>query len=137
MLKQIDATCRMSGDKFSPKLLEQKTHWQLQRKSEVGDIATLGPSKGKPLSYGAADLCPPDDLAYGEDIEIGLEWVINTVLPFTQAIVECGADDVYLDIAVYYVGQCNFAFEPELLKKIAALDMPFWISCYEDEDEVK
>ncbi|ANE45877.1 hypothetical protein SY83_05665 [Paenibacillus swuensis] len=137
MFKRIDATCYMTGDKFSPELLQQKTNWQLQSISEVGDVRTLGPSKGKPLTYGAAELRPPDDLPYDDDVEIGLHWVVNAVLPFKKYIIECGADYVYLDIAVYFEGQCNLAFEPELIKKIAALDMPFWISCYEYDDEVR
>lgn len=34
----------------------------------------------------------------------------------------------YLDIAVYFEGQCNVAFEP-----ISELKVPFIIRCYEDE----
>ena len=61
-----------------------------------------------------------------------LEWLVNALLPHIKTFRDCGAEDIYLDIAVYYITQCNFAFEPQLLKKMADLGIPFWISCYED-----
>lgn len=135
MTIRIEASCRMSGDNFSPKLLESITGWQLSRKKEIGDSAVVGPSKGTPLTYGMADLSPPEYLNYDDGGVAGLKWVIDAILSGLDTIKESGAEDVYLDIAVYYVGQCNMAFEPEILSKIAALNMPFWISCYEESDE--
>ncbi|WP_078410728.1 hypothetical protein [Priestia abyssalis] len=133
MTARIEASCRMSGDRFSPDLLEKKTGWQLERKKEVGELSKRGP-----LAYGMADLCPPDNLPYDENNQVGLEWVVDTVYPYIQVIKDCGADDVYLDIAVYSnpnSSSGNMVFEPELLRKIANLNMAFWISHYENYDE--
>jgi hypothetical protein len=108
----------MRGDNFSPTLLEKETGWILSRK----DLES-------------AVLCPPTSLS-NNDNEAGLKWIVETVGNFKNIVKQCGADESYLDIAVYYIGQCNMAFEPDLLRKISELNVPFWISCYEDYDDV-
>ena len=88
------------------------------------------------MSYGTAVLYPPMNLsAKSDNCYYELEWIVNALVPNIEIIRDCDAEDIYLDIAVYYVGQCNMAFERSLLKQIADLDIPFWISCYKDYDE--
>jgi hypothetical protein len=111
----MDVSFVMRGDNFSPALLEKKTGWILSRKD-----------------FESAVLCPPTSLSNNDDGEAGLNWIVEKVSEFINTIKQCGAEDNYLDIAVYFKGQCNMAFEPDLLRKISELNVPFWISCYED-----
>jgi hypothetical protein len=114
----MDVSFVMRGDNFSPTLLERKTGWTLSRKD----------------SY-LAVLSPPTSLSNNDDREAGLKWIVEKVGDCINTVKQCGAEDNYLDIAVYYIGQCNMAFEPYLLRKISELNVPFWISCYEDYDD--
>lgn len=71
-------------------------------------------------------------MSSSDDGEAGLKWIVKKVGAGISTIIQCGAEDNYLDIAVYFEGQCNVAFEP-----ISELKVPFIISCYENnEDEV-
>lgn len=79
---------------------------------------------------------PPETLiSQSDNGNYELECLVEALTPHIKTLWECGAEDIYLDIAVYYIAQCNFAFEPQLLKKITDLNIPFWISCYEDYDK--
>lgn len=118
MTIRMDVSFVMRGDNFSPALLEKKTGWTLSRKD----------------SYWA-ELCPPTILSNNDGGEAGLKWIVENVGDCINTVKQCGAEDNYLDIAVYYIGQCNMAFEPELLREISELNVPFWISCYEDYDD--
>lgn len=111
----MDISFTMRGDSFSPELLEKKTGWTLSRKD-----------------FGSADLCPPISLSNSNDGEECLKWIVEAVHNYINTVKECGAEESYLDIAVYYKGQCNMAFEPDLLRRISELNVPFLISCYED-----
>ncbi|WP_088069997.1 hypothetical protein [Gottfriedia luciferensis] len=128
MTDKIEASLRMTGDNFSPAVLEKLTGWTLVRKKEVGDLT----KRGK-LTVGSADLCPPKEVENNEDLFKGLEWILEVVPSHLSSINKSGADDVYLDIAYYRdVAVFNLGFKPEILKKIANLNMPFLISCYGD-----
>lgn len=120
MTIRMDVSFVMRGDNFSPALLEMKTGWILSRKD-----------------FESAIFCPPTSLSNSDDGEAGLKWIVEKVGEGISIIKQCGAEDNYLDIAVYFKGQCNMAFEPDLLRKISELKVPFLISCYEDyEDDV-
>ncbi|MFB5193197.1 hypothetical protein [Alicyclobacillus fastidiosus] len=54
----------VAGDTFSPVTAEKNTGLSFFRKSEIGDIGTIGMHKGKPISYGAAELRPPFEHVY-------------------------------------------------------------------------
>ena len=118
MTIRMEVSFVISGDNFSPSLLEKKTGWTLTRKE----------------SY-LAVLCPPSSYFNDDDGETGLKWIVEKVGDCLNIIKECGAEDNYLDLAVYYIGQCNMAFEPDLIRKISELNVPFWISCYEDYED--
>jgi len=118
MTIRMDVSFVIRGDNFSPTLLEKKTGWTLSRKK-----------------LKSAVFCPPTSLSNNDNGEAGVEWIVEKVGNYKNILKQCGADDCYLDIAVYYIGQCNMEFEPDLLRKISELNVPFWISCYEDYDD--
>lgn len=120
------------GDKFSPKKVEEKTGIIFKEKNEVGDIGTLGINKDKPIQQGSATLYPPKEVISTENYYSGFDWVISKLATVVEASREHGADDIYLDLAVYYKYQCNMAFDPITLAEISKANIPFWISCYED-----
>ncbi|MFP3389453.1 hypothetical protein [Brevibacillus sp. SIMBA_040] len=132
MTIRLEAAVQFSGSTFSPLLVEEKTGLLLSRKLEVGGLATTGPFKGTPSSFGSASLYPPPTLSTSNDVYAELDWIVNELSLHIASIKSSGADDIYLDVAVYYRDQCNFALEPELLRKIADLKIPFWVSCYEE-----
>jgi len=61
MIEELDVRCHLSGDKFSPKKVEELTGVKLIQKKEVGEIGiTKGPFKGQPVKYGSSVLCPSE-----------------------------------------------------------------------------
>ena len=132
MTIRLEAAVQFSGSTFSLLLVEEKTGLLLSRKLEVGGLTTTGPFKGKPSSFGSASLYLPPTLSTSNDAYAELDWIVNQLSLHIVSIESSGADDIYLDVAVYYRDQCNFALEPELLRKIADLKIPFWVSCYEE-----
>lgn len=128
----IISSFHISGERFSPKKAQKKIGLVFNEANEVGSIETLGPNKGKPRMYGSAVLNAPKDLELESNCYLGIEWIVDNLEDKINRLINCGADDMYLDIGVFYKNQCNMAFEPELLKKIANLNVAFWISCYED-----
>ena len=131
---KIDARCVISGDAFSPRLAEDRTGIKLSNKEEVGDLGRVGIYRNKPLPYGSAYLYPPKEALSPMNSYAGFDWLIDKLEEVIEIYRDCGADDIYLDLAVYYDEQCNMAFEPETLGKIAKVKIPFWISCYEYDD---
>jgi hypothetical protein len=119
--------CELQGDHFSPRLAEAKTGLTLVRKNEPGDIGTLGRHKGKPRPYGAASLEAPDDWTWDHK----WDWLLMTLSTHIETLRQCGADDLVLDLGYFYDGQCNLEFSPLRLGQVAALGIPFAISCYE------
>jgi hypothetical protein len=132
MISKVVASCQFWGINFSPKKVEQKTNLIFSQKNEVGDKQNLGPHKGEPCGYGSASLLYPEDT---NEENLALEWIVDELTPHIKVIQECGADDIHLDIAIWYIAQCGFAFEPNVLNKVANIKLPLWISCYEDYDE--
>jgi hypothetical protein len=128
--------CLLQGDKFSPAEAERKTNLTLSEKHEIGELVKLGKNKGKPYAYGSAILDPPSDYdktkyKWSED------WLIDKLINHIQTFRECGADEITLKFLISYSIQCNMEFHPEQLRKISSLNIPFFISCYQaDENEL-
>lgn len=128
------AALRLMGDNFSPKMVEEKTPIIFTEKNEVGDIGTVGINKNKPIPYGSATLYPPEEVINPENYYSGFDWIIGKLSGIVEIARECGADNIYLDLAVYYKYQCNLAFDPSTLSEIAKANISFWVSCYEDDE---
>lgn len=43
--------------------------------------------------------------------------------------------DISFSLTVAYRGQCNLEFEPELMARLAKLDLTLEVTCYEDSDD--
>lgn len=131
---KISAALRLMGDKFSPKIVEEKTGITFTEKNEIGDIGTKGMNRGKPIPYGSATLYPPIEVINPEYYYSGFDWIISKLDAVVKISREYGADDIYLDLAVFHKYQCNMAFDPHILAEIAKANIPFWISCYQDDE---
>jgi hypothetical protein len=125
-------SCHFWGKNFSPKLASKKTKLVFDESEEVGTIGKLGRYQDKPQPYGASAIRIPDNVKSEKKIE----WLNKKVKPNLSVIRECGATDIYIDVAIYHDGQCNFEFDPAELKLLADLNLPFAISVYEDEKMV-
>ena len=118
------------GDEFSPAEAERVTGLRFAEKQEPGDLGLSGRFKGKPTPYGFATLQPPDE-TWNEDKK--LTWLLDAALPHVETLKRLGADWNRVHIDYAYTAQCNLAFEPELIAKLARLGLPFTISCYREE----
>ena len=97
-------------------------------KHEPGDIARSGRFRGQLLYEGSAIVKINDARGDWTDLT-------RLVLVLESSIGDLrlsGASDIILSCAVYHDGQCNFEFFPEEMRRIAALGIPFHISCYEE-----
>jgi len=124
------------GDKFSPKFVEEHTGISFTKKMEIGDIEVTGINKGMPSKYGYATLYPPNEVIDPEYYYSGFDWIISKLGNVVEMSRKYGADDIYLDIAVYHNNSdCLLSFKPESLTEIAKANISFWISCYGDYDD--
>lgn len=131
---EIQMACHFLGVGFSPQVVMNNTGLHFSKYQEVGSIETVGPHKGKPAKIGSATLFFQDVNLSGSSENDSITFV-ETLLRHIEIIREYGAEDIYLDLSVYYKIQCNMSFEPELLKKISELEIPLNISCYDITDE--
>ena len=126
-MTQYILKCEVQGDRFSPRAAESMTGLALVRKNEPGEIGSIGRFKGQPIPYGAAAVEVPDDLSWDAKWKL----LLITMAMHIEALRECGAESIVLDLGCFHEGQCNLAFSSEQLSQVAALGIPFTISCYE------
>lgn len=127
----IYVDCNLWGERFSPGAVERETGIVFDRKNERGDIGTIGRYRGQPLPYGGATLVLREGGERGEMVPPkAIRLIARNLDIFRQA----GATEIQIDVVVAYGGQCNLQMSPGLLRDLAALGIPFTLSCYEDED---
>ncbi|WP_167555399.1 DUF4279 domain-containing protein [Gottfriedia acidiceleris] len=129
MITEMDITCHLYGDNFSPNKVEQLTGLTLMNKIEVGDIRTKGVYKDKASPYGDCVLYPPEKHKQTDDY--GLLWLAENLSKHLELIKNCGAENIDLVIGVFYDGQCNFVLDPKAINIIGGLGIPLQISCYD------
>lgn len=56
--------------------------------------------------------------------------VLDSINKNKSRIKSLGVDEILLDLAVYYDGQCNLSFSPDEMKLISEIGMVFNVSCY-------
>ncbi len=58
------------------------------------------------------------------------------MLDFVESInaIDRELDDKIIYITVAYKDQCNIELSPEVLLRLSRLELPFGITCYEDQD---
>ncbi len=56
---------------------------------------------------------------------------MTTVTSNIRTFRQCGADEIILNLGYFHEGQCNLEFAAHQLEQVAALRIPFTISCYE------
>ena len=99
---------------------------EFEKSNEPGDLALKGPRKGKPLPYGSAVLARYDEALFNEK----WKWMMERLHMHIHELRRLGADDIVLHLTYWYEGQCNLSFEPEELKALSELNIPFTITCY-------
>lgn len=133
------------GDTFSPGKAEKETGVTFFKKTEVGEVGTFGRNKGKPVTYGSAELRPPFHQVYSDHehhtshCDFGLHWLADVLEHHAAKFIACGADldDTYVSLGVFYQDQCNLSISPIAMKKIGSCGIPIHISCYEEDDLVQ
>lgn len=115
------------GEHFSPRLAEEVTGLLLTKKYEPGEIAIRGRYKGQPRQYGAAEIEVPKEVESPRRLTLLLE----LSAPHLETLRKSGATSCHVHVDVRYWDQCNLEFEPEVLARLAALGLPFTISCYD------
>ena len=122
------------GERFSPTEAEGVTGLALVRKNEPGEIGLRGKYHGRPIPYGSGSLEPPESVPPADR----LGWLLERAAPHAEAFRRLGAELWRLHIGVRYWDQCNMEFSPAEMATIAALRVPFTISCWDcspDQDE--
>ena len=130
MVKLVEASFSVQGDSLSPAAVEDATGFIFGEKDKrtPGEIGTRGRYKGQPNPYGSVTLFAPGDVP-DED---KLLWLVDAVEPHADTLRQLGATDGSLYVTYAYEAQCNLAFDPVLLGRIAGLGFDFWVSCYDD-----
>ena len=121
----------MSGTTFSPSEAKRRTELPLVRTNEPGETGERGRYKNKPTPFGGASLDAPDETPD----EAKLAHLLDSVLPHAGTLRQLGVEEMVVYVGYFWRDQCNLSFQPEDLSRLAALGVPFWISCYEDSDE--
>ena len=121
----------MSGTAFSPAEAERRTGLPFVRKNEPGGFTERGRYKHEPAPFGGASLDAPDETPDEEK----LSRLLDTVLPHADTLRQLGVEEMVIYVGYFWRDQCNLSFQPEELAQLAALGVPFWISCYEDSEE--
>jgi hypothetical protein len=115
------------GERFSPRRAEEATGHSLAQKREPGELGVRGRYRGQPLPYGAAWLEVPPDVEPARRIA----WLIEQAEHHLVTLRELGATLCKLHLDVRYWDQCNLTFRPQELARIAALGVPFTITCWD------
>lgn len=127
----IYVACHLWGEEFSPRSVETQLGSVFKDLKEPGDISRYGRYVNQPLPYGSATVVLRDGGETGEIIpRKALRWLAGNMGLFRRA----GATEIYINVVVGYVGNCNFGMSPGLLKDLSKLGIGLSISCYEDED---
>lgn len=129
---RLYADAVFSGDTFSPRLAESITGLTFPTKNEPGEIGLIGRYKGLPRPYGMAILKAPFDSVTRTTSQMPEEWIADALTQRMKDIRSCGATEVHVSITVAWTDQCNFGFSEEFLSKIGRLNIPIFVSCYED-----
>ena len=131
MMKTVRVHASLFGDNFSPSLLEELTGLSLDGKKEVGNICNY---KGIPRTYGSASLEYSFTEEERENGANELNVMLETLEKSYQALKTAGVDDITLYMTFGYVAQCNWEMPPHQIKRLAALNIHFCISCYSEGD---
>lgn len=140
----VHVAFHVTGDTFSPATAEKKTGLSFNRKSEIGEMGSIGIHKGKTIPYGSAELRPPFEHVYSDHehtpyCDFGLHWIAEVLEQHATTLVSCGADpeQMYVSLGVFYQDQCNLSISPEAMRKIGVCGIPLYISCYEQDDLIR
>lgn len=123
---KINATLLICGDNFSPSMMEKNSEIIFSKKNEPCSVGDIGRYKDKPIPYGSAEII-------SEQIEVEENEIsfLNKVLQCIRYLKSSNVE-IILHYDIAYSNQCNIEFKSEILKKIADFNIPFTITCYED-----
>lgn len=117
------AKAMFSGKRFSPREFSRKTGLCLEHAAEVGD---RGKVTKRTLNYGVGVLVSKETPGLDSLAEL-----IAQCERHKEAIIETQVEEATIYCDIFHDGQCNFEFEPELLKRVSVLGAILAISCYQ------
>ena len=121
---------RLWGESFSPSAAEKRTGIVFDVKNEPGEIARTGRYRNRPSPYGSAIIKFEDDRSSCDPLSAQS---LNILIKNIQTFREAGATTIVLHCDVAYLDQCNLEMSPGFLAAIARLEIPFTISCSQDD----
>lgn len=128
---RMSAWCILNGETFSPRLAEECTGIQFVRKEEPGDIGVWGQNKDKGNDLGSARIEAPKHEEYSSAYDE--RWMVELLETHIDQFRACGATSIVMYLDVEWEAQCNFEFDAGFLARLAKLNIPLAISCYEIE----
>jgi hypothetical protein len=119
------------GQRFSPTEVEGVTGLLLAHKNEPGENGRYGKYRGQPMPFGSASLEPPESVPEADR----LDWLIERAAVHLETFRRLGAEELILHVNVPYWDQCNMEFSPSEIAAIAALGVPFTITCWKSSQD--
>jgi hypothetical protein len=119
MITREQVTFTAQGDDFFP----SKVAAPYSEAHDPGVIGRWGRYKDKPVPYGVADFCVPDEM------ETKIPHLHSLVTPFLEAMRAAGAEEFRLHITYHYQDQCSLGFSKDEATMIAELCCDVLIDC--------
>jgi hypothetical protein len=121
-----DVFCSLSGSRFSPKLLIEKTALPIENCIEVGQNHTFG--KKLPSEYGIANLVAPKVENLPKDT-YPMDWIAKTLLQYHSTMLE----EFELWVVITFDGSLNWWITTENMKIFSDLGIVLCLSAYHKE----
>ena len=118
-------TCILTGNNFSPQKLTKLVGIEFEGTHERGDINTRNDKKWQ---HGGAGL---NSLPGKENID--LDTLLTLLENHSEAMKECGVEDIDVTLNMAYRNQCNWYLTAEEIKRLAQLNLSLGLTSYEDD----
>lgn len=122
MITDLYFHCALQGESFDPTPFLNTEQFEVLNYHRIGDIAEQGRFKGQARDDGYVRF-----KARVDDFD---EFVYRLYAQ-KPLVVENNAERRELHIFLGYEGQCNWDFDPDVLRMISELDLTLTISCAE------
>ncbi len=112
--------CSLSGPNFDPTPFLNQPQFKISRYHRIGDVGTTGTMKGRIWKSG---------YVLFESKEGNFDEFVQEVYSIRDLIAESQAEERKLHISLWYEAQCNWDFDPGILKMINEMDLTLTITC--------
>ncbi len=112
--------CSLSGPNFDPTPFLDQDQFKISTYNRIGDVGTTGSMKGRIWKSGYVRF---------EAKEGDFDEFVQKVYLIRDLIAESQIEERELHISLWYEAQCNFEFDPGILKMISEMDLTLTITC--------